>query len=96
MGFIVPGIPSSDQQAAQVLPGAHADQQAVIRRKLKAGDGCLVGSVKFLGREVSQEVARAVARQAHQDGVAGRSLNEAIAAIEGERWTSAYRTCVAV
>ncbi len=45
---------------------------------------------------VSQVVARAVARQAHLDGVAERSLNEAIAAIEDERWSPAYKACVAV
>lgn len=78
---------------SMVAVAAEALAETVTGQELESG--LLFPEVSRL-RSVSQVVARAVARQAHQDGVAGRSLNEAIAAIEGERWTSAYRTCVAV
>jgi malate dehydrogenase (oxaloacetate-decarboxylating) len=98
--FIFPGLglgalatQSRSITDAMVAVAAEALAQTVTADELASGS--LFPDVSRLN-VVSQAVARAVARQAHQDGVAGRSLNEAIASIEGERWSSAYRTCIAV
>lgn len=98
--FIFPGLglgalatQSRSITDAMVAVAAEALAQTVTADELASGS--LYPDVSRLNA-VSQIVARAVARQAHQDGVAMRSLNEAIASIEGERWSSEYRTCVAV
>jgi len=98
--FIFPGLglgalatQSRSITDAMVAVAAEALAHTVTADELASGS--LYPDVSRLNA-VSQIVARAVARQAHQDGVAMRSLNEAIASIEGERWSSEYRTCVAV
>ena len=92
--FIFPGLGLGALACAchqitdsMVAVAAEALANTVTDAELESGS--LFPEVSRL-RAVSQVVARAVARQAHTDGVAGRSLNEAIASIEGERWSPDY------
>ena len=92
--FIFPGLGLGALACAchqitdsMVAVAAEALAKTVTDAELETGS--LFPEVSRL-RAVSQVVACAVARQAHTDGVAGRSLNEAIASIEGERWSPDY------
>lgn len=93
--FVFPGlglgaIATQSRSITDAMVAVAAEALAGTVTESELANGMLYPDVRRL-RDVSQVVARAVARQAHQDGVAGRSLNEAVASIEGERWTPAYR-----
>lgn len=92
--FIFPGLglgalAGNCRSITDNMVASAAQALAAAVKEDELADGLLFPEVERL-REVSQIVARGVVRQAHEDGVAGCSLNEAVSAIEGERWNPDY------